>query len=555
MAPPAQGPGGERVAALAAGKARIVSECASLAGWSVVDLETAARAYAVAETRDAFADELGHIPFTEEMYAAAATAAARWVRASCTKSKKVVVLDCDNTLWQGICGEGAVQVTEPYRKLQEFMLRQQDQGMLIALASKNNESDVMAVLDSGSCVLRSEHLTAWRINWQPKSENLRELSEELGLALNSFVFLDDSSYECLEVRNQCPEVTAIALPADAEAIPEFLEHLWVFDRAPATEEDRNRARMYQAERQRAELSRALTPEEFLASLKLEIEIAPAQSTELARVAQLTQRTTQFNMTGVTHNEQSLAALLAQGSRECRTVRVRDTFGDYGLVGVLLFAVEGASLRVENFLLSCRALGRRVEDRMVEELRRRAVEAGAERLCIPVVPTARNRPALEFLHRLCGVPVDAAEPFECVLWASGQESEWRPAAAAPVEAAAAPARHAAASAGEDIATLAGQLRTASAQMQAARASRRQRAGAASTAPRDEAERALAEIWSEYLGVAPVGIDDAFADLGGDSLTAARILARVHRQFGVGLTLAQFFAAPTVGGMAGALAQHA
>ena len=234
----------------------------------------------------------------------------------------------------------------------------------------------------------------------------------------------------MEVRNRCPEVLAVPLPSDALAIPSFLDHLWIFDRPPATEEDRNRASMYQAERQRADLSRrALTPEEFLASLRIEIHIAAASTDELSRVAQLTQRTTQFNMTGNLHTAQSLTSKLGQAGNECWTVRVRDVFGDYGLVGAIVFEPVKDSLRVDTFLLSCRALGRGVEDRMIGDLKRWALERGAERLVIPVVPTARNRPALEFLARLCEIPLDAKNPFECVLSASGSSSEWRPATVA------------------------------------------------------------------------------------------------------------------------------
>src|SRR5271165_341682 len=252
----------ERAAAIGNARNQILTACSAMPGWSALDLTMAVTSYSVTETRDPFTDELGNIPFTEEMYVAAATAAARWIRCVRTKARKVIVLDCDNTLWKGVCGEGAVQFTTPYRTLHEFMLRQRDEGVLLAMASKNNEADVMAVLDSEDSILKAEHFTAWQINWQPKSESLKALSEELGLALNSFLFLDDSPLECLEVCNSCPEVLALALPQNEEEIPSFLQHLWVFDRPAATEEDRNRAVMYEAEKQRANLSRrVLTREE------------------------------------------------------------------------------------------------------------------------------------------------------------------------------------------------------------------------------------------------------------------------------------------------------
>ena len=553
----------DRAALLASARATVLAECAGIPGWGAVDLAAAAELYSVSVIRDPFTDELGNIPFTEEMYATAATAAARWIRAACSRARKVIVLDCDNTLWAGICGEGAIQVTAPYRRLQAFMLAQQESGVLLALASKNNEADVMAVLESGESLLRPEHFTAWRINWQPKSDNLQALSEELGLALDSFVFIDDSSYECLEVANQCPQVLTIQLPADVEQIPEFLQRFWAFDRPATTGEDRNRTQMYQAERQRAELGRrAMTPEEFLASLRLEIAIGPAAEADLARVAQLTHRTTQFNMTGVLHTEQSLSLLLAAGRHCCRTVRVQDAFGDYGLVGVLLCEICPDVLRVENFLLSCRALGRRVEDRMVQELRSLAVERGLDRIIIPVVPTARNLPAREFLHRLCGAPPDSSTPFACELSASGMDSGWRPLATVdhpPASASAATVASPPAAADEQatLTRIAHQVRTAAAMIAATRTVVKRRPASAPpiVSPRNPTEAALARIWSECLATEPIGVKDNFFDFGGHSLLATRILARARGEFGVEIGLSKFFEAPTVEGMAACIANPA
>jgi FkbH-like protein len=545
----------ERAAAIAAAKESILTGCGLIAGWTALDLASAVKRYSVSETHDPFTHQLGDIPFSEEMYAAAATAAARWIRSIRNKPRKVIVLDCDNTLWQGICGEGPVQVTPPFRRLHEFMLRQRDDGVLLALASKNNEADVMAVLDSETCVLKAEDFTAWQINWQLKSDNLKALSEDLGLALNSFVFLDDSPYECMEVRNACPEVMAISLPPDPEGIPSFLDHLWAFDRPAATEEDRHRAEMYQAERQRADLSRrALTPEEFLASLHIEIQVAPVTEADLARVAQLAQRTTQFNVTGVLHTAQSLTSKLAQAGNEGWTVRVRDIFGDYGLVGAILVEPASDSLRVDTFLLSCRALGRGVEDRMIEDLKRWAQERGAERLVFPVVPTARNRPALEFLNRLCEIPVDAKEPFECVLSTSGNSSLWRP-ATMPVPVAQTASGSPAslplkANEGETLERIATCVQSAAAVLDAVRNQKKQRPADSGpfVLPVGAVEDALARIWSECLRIDPIGTKDNFFDFGGQSLIATRVLTRVRSEFGVEMSLTNLFENPTVVEMA-------
>ncbi len=549
----------ERATAIAAAMATILKGCQSIPGWDALDLGEAVTRYSITTTHDPFTEDLGDIPFTEEMYAAAATVAARWIRATCSKPRKVIVLDCDNTLWQGIYGEGTMEVTPAYRHLQEFMLRQLEGGMLLALASKNSEADVMAALESDSCLLHPEHFAAWQINWSPKSENLKSIAQELGLALNSFVFLDDSSYECMEVRNRCPEVMVVEVPTNPEQIPDFLEHLWVFDRVAATAEDQSRTSLYQAERQRTELNkRAPSIEEYLASLQIEVQFAPVSETEIARVAQLTQRTTQFNLTGIRHTEQSLLSTLGVDKHECWTVRVQDVFGDYGLVGVLLFRATEDVLRLDNFLLSCRALGRGVEDRMLERLKRCAVERGADRLIVPVVPTARNRPALDFLSQLCVIPPDPNAPFECVLSAVDSSSEWRPVMVEtteePMQAVSTEKLPVFTDAKDTVLRIATQLRSGAAIVNALRAKKKQRPAAAGPLllPHTAVEESLVQIWSEYLGVESVGIQDNFFDFGGGSLLATRILSRVWTEFGVKLSILELFETPTVEGLATSIA---
>ena len=556
--PPAQIEG-ERAQVIAAAKARIAKECESITGWSAVDLAPVVAQYSVSEPRDPFTDELGNIPFTEDFYVAAATAAARWIRTACTKAKKVIVLDCDQTLWQGIYGEGTMQVTEPYRKLQEFMLRQREQGVLLALVSKNNESDVMAALESDACVLRAEHCAAWQINWQPKSENLKTLADDLGLALNSFIFVDDNPLECMEVRNLCPEVMTIQLPSDPNAIPAFLDHMWVFDRFGATEEDRSRAVMYAAERQRNELSKkALTTEEFLAGLQIQIDFARCAEADLPRVAQLTHRTTQFNMSGALHSEQSLSSLLNDG-HECWTVRVKDVFGDYGLVGVALFEIKDRAMRLKVLLMSCRALGRRVEYQLIEKLKHLAIERGADRIVIPVVPTSRNRPAREFLASLCGVSADAQEPFECVLSATGDTSEWRkaePSAPAPAAKASGSAKLPVVTDEEGTLTqIATEMQSVASILAVMRETKKARPASAGelVPPTSAIEETLCNIWSDVLGVEPIGIRDNFFDFGGQSLRATRVLTRVRAELGVELTLTALFKTPTIEAMAAEIAE--
>jgi HAD superfamily phosphatase (TIGR01681 family) len=212
---------------------RLIAWLQGTAGVSTSSTEQLVRLYPVEDYEDEYADEVGHIPYSGEMYAALGTVVSRQIMALRRRPYKVIVLDCDETLWKGVCGEAGpagIHITEGHRALQRFMVKQQQAGMLLCVCSKNNEEDVEAVFAAhAEMPLQKEHLVSWRINWRSKSENLQALSRELQLGLDSFIFIDDSALECSEVQAHCPEVLVLRLPDAAENIPEFLDHVWAFD--------------------------------------------------------------------------------------------------------------------------------------------------------------------------------------------------------------------------------------------------------------------------------------------------------------------------------------
>ena len=214
--------------------------------------------YPVADYYDPHGDELGHVPYRPAFFAALGTLAARRIRALKSAPYKVIVLDCDETLWSGICGEDGpegVVIDAPRRALQRFMVDQHQAGMLLSLASKNNEEDVLETFRLNPRMpLRLEHFAARRINWESKSSNLVSLADELGLGLDSFILVDDNAKECAEVEANCPEVVTLLLPAEVEQIPGFLAHVWAFDHLKRTAEDAARTALYaqRAERYRLE---------------------------------------------------------------------------------------------------------------------------------------------------------------------------------------------------------------------------------------------------------------------------------------------------------------
>ncbi len=501
--------------------------------------------YPVADYSDTHGEHLGHVPYTPAYFAALATMMARKIHAMRTAPYKVIVLDCDQTLWNGVCGEdgpGGVTIDEPRKALQQFMVEQRRAGMLLAIASKNNEEDVWATFDAHpEMPLRREDFVTWRINWDSKAANLREMATELDLGLDSFIFVDDSPTECAEVEAGAPEVLVLELPRDAAQTRQFLEHVWAFDHLTTTEEDKKRSAMYGQRLERRRLQhRVSTLDEFLAALELQVDIGPVRPDQVPRVAQLTQRTNQFNLTSIRRNESEVKAFLEEG--EGLTVHVTDRFGDYGLVGVALFRTEASALAVDTFLLSCRALGRGVEHRLLARLGQLAGERGLAEVKLACRQTPKNRPARKFVASV----VPGYSPPE-----SGMRSYVIPAeraAAAKYDPSALPgeppreSQAKAASPEElqhpiDYAEIASELRDPERILEQSRAGHDAEMARAVPyeEPRTPLEKRLAAIWAEMLNVPQVGVSDNFFDLGGHSLLAVQLLSRVRDEFQVDLSL--------------------
>jgi FkbH-like protein len=494
--------------------------------------------YPVDEVHDRHSNELGHVPYTPLFFVALATALARRIHAISSPPFKVIALDCDDTLWAGICGEDGprhVVLDEHRRALQEFMAGRRQFGMLLALCSKNNEEDVVETfLAHPEMPLALEDFVSRRINWDTKSANLQSLASELDLGLDSFILVDDNPRECTETQLAVPDVLALPLPARAGEIPSFLDHVWAFDRTRVTDEDRRRPELYAQRAARATAERtAPSLEGFLASLELEIAISPLDPGQVARVAQLTQRTNQMNATCVRRTEAEIQAL---HGTECLTVEVKDRFGSYGLTGAMIVRLQPDALVIDTFLLSCRALGRGVEHRMVARLGEIAIERGLPRVEIPFVSSQRNRPAALFLESLGTADVDgvlrlSAKEAAGVKYRVGQASWPVQAEAQTTGQEARPTRRI------NYLRIATELRDPAAILERIAVTSRRTAPRApgSDPPRTPLERELSEIWGALLHLPSVGIHDSFFEFGGHSLLAVQLLSRVRQIYSVDLSL--------------------
>jgi len=322
-------------------------------------------------------------------------------------SKKVLALDCDGTLWGGIIGEDGLAGIQlhPHESpgnihhtFQRQLLQLQQQGVLLVLCSKNNESDVLEVLDTHPySVLRREHLAAWRIDWENKADNLAALAQELNIGLDAFVFVDDSPAECDFVRQTLPAVEVRQVPERIHLLPDLLHHYFGFFKVAATDEDAQRTHSYQADRKRrTEAAQTTNLEEYLAGLELVAEIGPATEDEIARIAQLTLRTNQFNLTTRRYSAGDLERLRQSPDWRVLMMKVRDKFGDYGLTATAILVREKTHARIDAFLLSCRILGRRLEDALLAETIRAAQTfEGVSQLAAEFLPTAKNAQVSDF----------------------------------------------------------------------------------------------------------------------------------------------------------------
>jgi len=519
------------------------------------------RDYPVEVYHDPERDRLGHIPYTPLFYVALGTILARRIRALTSPPHKVVVLDCDNTLWKGVVGEDGVEgiaIPPAWQRLQEFLVRLASKGFALCLCSKNEDADVLRVFEQREeMALKRNHLAAWRINWSSKSENIRSLAWELNLGLDSFIFLDDNPVECAEVRAGCPEVLTLRLPVEGDMV-RFLKHVWAFDRLKVTAEDRSRTSMYQQEQERARFQQqTVTIQEFLAGLDLQVEISEPVQAQFSRIAQLTQRTNQFNVTTVRRSESEIQHL-GDSDLECRVIEVRDRFGDYGLVGVMIFRARGDALEVDTFLLSCRVLGRGVEHWMLNELGEIARRRRLPWVETTVIPTSKNQPARDFLASVaaafredCGERLLYRIPAETAVNVTydpeAVSSEIKLVTDPPVPSPGSLAHPTGALL--LLERIAAELYLPEQVLETMQSRGRRRRGSTGqdhpfVAPRTKTEAELTNLWVSLLRLDRVGIHDNFFNLGGSSLLAVDLFAQIERRLGCKLPLTALIEAPTV-----------
>ena len=331
------------------------------------------------------------------------------------KTKKCIVLDCDNTLWSGIIGEdGPNDVKFDISDLgegkyfyfvNEILKSLQNNGIILCLASKNNYSDVehFFSINKKRLSLNFEDFIVKKINWESKHENIKEIAKELNIGLDSFVFIDDSDFEINLIKSFSPEISTFQVPKNIFEYPHLLINIKnLFYNKIGTEEDLNRNKMYHENIKRNSIKKkSLNIDDYIKSLNIEIEISENNFNEVERLSQLTQKTNQFNLSTKRYEIVEIKSFLEKNNSTVFSINVKDMFGKLGTTGLCIVIFEKNTAIIDTFLMSCRILGRKIEHSFMKELFDRIIDTNPsiDTLIARYIPSEKNSPIKSFLNTI------------------------------------------------------------------------------------------------------------------------------------------------------------
>ncbi|MBN2088467.1 HAD family hydrolase [candidate division KSB1 bacterium] len=325
-----------------------------------------------------------------------------------SKRKKCLILDLDNTLWGGILGEDGLEGIKlgnsypgkAYYDFQLSILEASKNGIILAVCSKNNENDVLEAWEKNpSMILKSNNFAAYRINWQNKAANILELAKELNIGLDSMVFIDDNPVERNLIRTTIPEVIVPEFPEQPYNLNIFFRQVYenYFQVHSLTNEDKSKTAQYLANAQRTQFQKVFTSlEDYFANLKMELNIQPATNFNIPRIAQMTQKTNQFNLTTKRYTETDIHQFLADKNL-IWGLNIKDKFGDNGLTAACIVILDAAKkeANIDSFLLSCRILGRGIENAFLSWIINNLLDSGIEIIKATYLPTSKNKQVENF----------------------------------------------------------------------------------------------------------------------------------------------------------------
>jgi FkbH-like protein len=339
-------------------------------------------------------------PYRREALSFIANEEFKFIKAKNGLNKKCLILDCDNVLWGGIIGEDGIDGIiisnshpgSSFIEFQQEVVNLYNRGVIIALCSKNNEKDVWEVFEKHpSMILNKDHITISRINWNDKASSIQEIASELNIGLDSIVFMDDSDFEIDSVRKCLPMIESIQLhQKKALEHKNILSSCGLFDSLYTTEEDKKRSKMYLDDNKRKKIfEKSLSMNDYYMLLEMIPEIKFLDKISIPRVAQIMQKTNQFNLTTKRYNAEEISQLGESKSSDVLYLCLKDKFGDSGLVGVCILKYDFPIMNIDSFLLSCRVLGKKVEEVFLNQVILLAKKNRCERIIAKYIPTKKN----------------------------------------------------------------------------------------------------------------------------------------------------------------------
>lgn len=378
---------------------------------------------------------MAKLPFAQQMTALYADHVGRLIGALRGKARRALVLDLDNTVWGGIIGDDGVDgiligqgdaTGEAHLSVQTGALALHNRGVVLTVSSKNTDEVARGPFrQHPDMVLREEHFAAFQANWTDKATNIRTIAEALSLGLESFAFLDDNPAERMQVRDALPDVAVPELPDDPALYLRTLMAGGYFEAVAFSEDDRKRAAFYRNNAERLNLqTSAGDMESYLQALRMTISFNPFDEVGRARIAQLISKSNQFNLTTRRYSEAEVSTLQTSPRHATLQVRLTDTFGDNGVISIIVLEKGDDAWEIDTWLMSCRVLGRRVEEAVLQEIMAMARAEGATRLVGRYIPTDRNAMVAAHYGKLGFTPMDALADGQ-TLWSLSLDGEPRP----------------------------------------------------------------------------------------------------------------------------------
>jgi FkbH-like protein len=515
----------------------------------VIDLAHLASTVGLADWHSPREWNSAKIPFSDAYIPLYADHVCRAIAALRGKSRRCLVLDLDNTLWGGVIGDDGLEgiqigqgdpTGEAYLSLQRLVLDLRARGVVMAVCSKNDDEIARTPFrHHPEMLLKENHIAVFQANWRDKSTNIKAIAQELSLGLESLVFLDDNPGERLLIRQMLPEVAVPELPEDPALYSRTLAAAGYFETVVFSEDDLRRADFYQDNARRVKLQQeAGDLESYLASLEMEITFQPFDEIGRARIAQLINKSNQFNLTTKRYTEAQIASMQDDPAYFTLQVRLSDTFGDNGMIAaVICRRATAEQWEIDTWLMSCRVLGRRVENMTLLAVLDQAKKEGVRKLIGTYIPTDRNKLVQEHYPKL---------GFQLVKIENQASTYELEVDTAVVERAPMSVRHIGptrVSTTRRSSDFVIHLAEETLQGTSVRPQQTSQIGSV-----DEIESKLIRIWEEILDRENVGTRDDFFELGGDSLLGIRLMIEIEKQFGRRFEISKLVSHPTIEALA-------